>query len=72
MSAVTELMRRREAGADQLAEYLGLPIEDVYAELVAAEAEGLVRVEVVHPPKGMPLRTWKATGALTVGARYAR
>jgi hypothetical protein len=43
-----------------IARRLGKPIEDVYAELVAAEARGEARVVVQHKRGSMADRNWTA------------
>ena len=57
-----EFLRRKPGGhaAQDIADHLGLPLEYVYACLVAAEAHGAVAVRVVCSHTEILARDWVA------------
>ena len=60
MSALQCLRQRGRRYASDIADVLGLPLEAVYAELVACEGLGLARVHCTKP-RGLPyVREWVA------------
>lgn len=59
MNAVAYLQANGERTAGQVAKALGVRIEAAYLELVRAEGQGLVRINVTNQTH----RTWEAMGA---------